>query len=252
MSDEDRSFTIMTYNVHRLIGTDRRTSASRIAEVIHSCRPDIVCLQELPGARVRPEVGGLCQNLVHELALLTAGERHYFLERERWGKVVLSRFPMRLVQAGGLHPQNRYRTVVPRGVIWVEIDLFGQKLQVVNAHLGLTPRERNYQVRVLTGPEWLSHPDCRPPVVLCGDFNTLPSSTIHKRLKNALMDEQEKLKFGHKQFTFPSKLPMVRFDHVFVSPDLVVEDELIPRTRLTGVASDHLPLVVRLRLAVTP
>lgn len=115
MSDEDRSFTIMTYNVHRLIGTDRRTSASRIAEVIHSCRPDIVCLQELPGARVRPEVGGPCQNLVHELALLTAGERHYFLERERWGKVVLSRFPMRLVQAGGLHPQNRYRTVVPRG-----------------------------------------------------------------------------------------------------------------------------------------
>lgn len=137
-------------------------------------------------------------------------------------------------------------------MIWVEIDLFGQKLQVVNAHLGLTPGERNYQVRVLTGPEWLSHPDCRPPVVLCGDFNTLPSSTIHKRLKNALMDEQEKLKFGHNQFTFPSKLPMVRFDHVFISPDLVVEDELIPRTRLTGVASDHLPLVVRLRLAVTP
>lgn len=248
MSDKDLSFTVMTYNVHRLIGNDRHRSASRIAQVIDCYQPDIVALQELPGARSRPEEGGACQDLVHELALLVAARGHFNLERERWGNVVLSRFPMRLVRAGGLHPVTRYRTMVPRGVLWVEIELFGKKLQLVNTHLGLTPQERNSQAKVLTGPEWLSHPECRPPVVLCGDFNALPSSTIHKQLKNALMDEQEKLKFGHTQFTFPSTLPLVRFDHIFISPDLNVESELIPRSKLTGVASDHLPLVVKLRV----
>lgn len=252
MDKEDLSFTVMTYNVHRLVGNDRHCSASRIARVIHSLRPDIVALQELPGARVRPEVGGACQDLAHELALLADGGAHYCLERERWGNVVFSRFPMRLVSAGGLHPESRYRTMVPRGVMWVEIEVHGSKLQLFNTHLGLTPRERNYQAKVLTGPEWLSHPECRPPTILCGDFNALPNWTIHKRLKNALMDEQEKLKFGHTQFTFPSNLPMVRFDHIFVSPDLVVESELIPRNKLTGVASDHLPLMVTLRLSTQP
>ncbi|QXE86154.1 endonuclease/exonuclease/phosphatase family protein [Geomonas nitrogeniifigens] len=249
MPEKDLSFTVMTYNVHRLTGNDRHTSAARIAEVIETCQPDIVALQELPGARFRPEIGGACQDLAHELALVVRRDVHYHLERERWGNVVFSRFPMRLVRAGGLHPENRYRTMVPRGVMWVEIDLYGQKLQFVNTHLGLTPRERSYQAKVLTGAEWLAHPDCRPPVVLCGDFNALPSWSIHKRLRNALQDEQERLKFGHNQSTFPSSMPIVRFDHIFISPDLAVESELIPRTRLTAVASDHLPLVVKLRLA---
>ncbi|QWV96977.1 endonuclease/exonuclease/phosphatase family protein [Geomonas nitrogeniifigens] len=249
MPEKDLSFTVMTYNVHRLTGNDRHTSAARIAEVIETYQPDIVALQELPGARFRPEIGGACQDLAHELALVVRRDVHYHLERERWGNVVFSRFPMRLVRAGGLHPENRYRTMVPRGVMWVEIDLYGQKLQFVNTHLGLTPRERSYQAKVLTGAEWLAHPDCRPPVVLCGDFNALPSWSIHKRLRNALQDEQERLKFGHNQSTFPSSMPIVRFDHIFISPDLAVESELIPRTRLTAVASDHLPLVVKLRLA---
>jgi len=249
MSHKDCSFTIMTYNVHRLIGNDRHASAARIAQVIDCYQPDIVALQELPGARTRPEQGGACQGLAHELALLVAVRRHFYLERERCGNVIFSRFPMRLVRAGGLHPETRRRSIVPRGALWVEIEICGHLLQVVNTHLGLTPQERTSQVKVLTGPEWLQHPDCRPPVVLCGDFNALPSSSIHKRLKNALKDEQESLKFGHTLWTFPSHLPMVRFDHLFTSPELVVENVQIPQTKLTRVASDHLPLVVRLRVA---
>ena len=66
--------------------------------------------------------------------------------------------------------------------------------------------------------------------------------------QRALSDEQESLSFGHTQWTFPSHYPMVRFDHLFVSPDLGVESLQIPQTKLTRVASDHLPLVVKLRV----
>lgn len=249
MAQEECTFTFMTYNVHRLIGNDRHSSPSRIAEVIETYQPDIVALQELPGARFRPEVGGCAQALAHELALLETSRRLCYSERERWGAVVLSRFPMRLVRAGGLQPETRRRTIVPRGVIWVEIEVCGQPLQVLNTHLGLTPPERASQVKVLTGPEWLLHPDCRPPVILCGDFNVLPGSTVHKRLKTVLNDEQEALAFGHTEWTFPSHYPVVRFDHLFVSPSIKVESVEIPQTKLTRVASDHLPLVVKLRLS---
>ena len=249
MAPEECSFIIMTYNVHRLIGNDRHTSASRIAEVISTYHPDIVALQELPGARLRPEEGGTCEDLAHELALLETTRDLIFTERERNGNVVLSRFPMRLVRAGGLHPETRRRSVVPRGVLWVEIDVCGHALQVVNTHLGLTPPERSSQVKVLTGPEWLGHPDCRAPVILCGDFNALPSSTVHKLLKSAMNDEQKSLSFGHTEWTFPSHYPIVRFDHLFVSPMLRVESVQIPQTKLTRVASDHLPLVVKLHVS---
>ena len=246
----DCSFTIMTYNVHRLIGNDRHTSALRIAQVIDSHQPDIVALQELPGARFRPEEGGTALDLAHELAQLESAAGLPFMERERCGNVVLSRYPMRLVRAGGLHPETRRRSAFPRGVLWVEIEICGCLLQVVNTHLGLTPPERSSQAKVLCGPEWLKHPDCRHPVVLCGDFNALPSSAVHKKLKEALNDEQESLGFGHTEWTFPSHYPLVRFDHLFVSPDLSVESLQIPQTKLTRVASDHLPLVVKLRVGV--
>jgi endonuclease/exonuclease/phosphatase family metal-dependent hydrolase len=249
MTKKECSFSIMTYNVHRLIGNDRHTSAARIAQVIELYRPDIVALQELPGARFRPEEGGTSQDLAHELALLEESRHLTFVERERCGNVVLSRFPMRLIRAGGLHPETRRRSIVPRGVLWVEILIDGHAVQVVNTHLGLTPPERSSQVKVLSGPEWLQHPDCRAPVILCGDFNALPSSTVHRRLKSVLNDEQESLSFGHTEWTFPSHHPIVRFDHLFVSPDLKVEGVQIAQTKLTKVASDHLPLIVKLRVA---
>jgi len=248
MPQKDCSFTIMTYNVHRLIGNDRHTSALRIAQVIDAHQPDIVALQELPGARFRPEEGGASLDLAHELAQLEAERRLVFMERERCGNVVLSRFPMRLVRAGGLHSVSSRRSIYPRGVLWVEIEIGGHMLQVINTHLGLTPPERSSQVKVLCGPEWIQHPECRPPIILCGDFNALPSSAIHKRLKDSLNDEQASLSFGHTEWTFPSHYPLVRFDHLFVSPDLNVESVQIPQTKLTRVASDHLPLVVKLRV----
>jgi len=249
MVKEACSFTFMTYNVHRLIGNDRESSPSRIAEVIETYKPDIVALQELPGARFRPEVGGCAQALAHELALLETSRRLQYSERERWGAVVLSRFPMRLVRAGGLLPQNRRRSIVPRGVIWVEVDICGRAVQVVNTHLGLTPPERASQVKVLAGPEWLQHPDCRSPIILCGDFNTFPNSSVHRRLKSVLNDEQEALTLGHTEWTFPSHYPVVRFDHLFVSPSIKVESVEIPQTALTRVASDHLPVLVKLRFS---
>jgi endonuclease/exonuclease/phosphatase family metal-dependent hydrolase len=43
---------ILTYNVHRCLGTDGRLSPARIADVIAAYEPDVVALQELDVGRV--------------------------------------------------------------------------------------------------------------------------------------------------------------------------------------------------------
>lgn len=48
---------IVTYNVHRCVGNDRRLDVPRIAAVLAALNPDIVALQELDvgaGARTTP------------------------------------------------------------------------------------------------------------------------------------------------------------------------------------------------------
>ena len=44
---------LMTYNVHRCVGVDRKLDIDRVADVIAACRPDVVALQELDVGRAR-------------------------------------------------------------------------------------------------------------------------------------------------------------------------------------------------------
>jgi endonuclease/exonuclease/phosphatase family metal-dependent hydrolase len=46
--------------------------------------------------------------------------------------------------------------------------------------------------------------------------------------------------------TFFGRLPVRRIDHVFVSPSLHPGAIQVPRTHLTRMASDHLPLLADL------
>ena len=49
--------------------------------------------------------------------------------------------------------------------------------------------------------------------------------------------------------TFPSPLPVLRIDHLFVSPEIKVTDVFAPFDPLTRLASDHLPLVMDFTVA---
>ena len=44
---------ILTYNVHRCVGSDRRLDVGRVAAVIAELEPDLVALQELDVGRAR-------------------------------------------------------------------------------------------------------------------------------------------------------------------------------------------------------
>jgi len=235
---------VMTYNVHGCRGMDGHLSCERIARVIAAARPDIVCLQELDVGR--PRSGGIDQ--AHRIARALEMDMHFHaamrVEEEQYGNAVLTPWPMRVLRAGRL---DGPATAEPRGAIKVEITTGNGPVIVVATHLGLGPQERRRQARALVSDGWLDVPGDRP-LILCGDFNTLPGSPIHRLFARRLPDAQRSGP-GRPRPTFPGRLPSARIDHVFVDPRLGVTNVTVPRSALAQAASDHLPLVVDLDLA---
>lgn len=242
---------VMTYNVHSCVGMDGKIDAERIARVIARARPDVVALQELDVGRIR--TFGVDQ--AHLIARYLKMEFHFHpalhLEEERYGDAILTHLPYRLVKAGALPGLADKPQLEPRGALWLEIDLHGRGVQVINTHLGLYPRERAAQVEALLGSEWLGHEQCRGPVILCGDLNASPSSPVCRGLGGPLRDAQVVAPRHRPQSTFPSRLPSMRIDHIYLSPGLEVSRIEVPASELARVASDHLPLVAEIRIQAT-
>ncbi len=244
---------VMTYNVHGCVGVDGKLDVGRIAAVIGQARPDIVALQELDVGRARS--GGIDQ--AHAIATRLGMSFHFnaalSVQEERYGDAILTALPQSLVKSGPLPTPPPLRRLEPRGALWVQIETDGGPLQAINTHLGLVPQEQKTQVAALIGRGWLAHPDCREPTILLGDFNATRRYAAYRALAKRLRDVQSAPDKGKRPGrvvrTFPSRLPVLRIDHVFVSPGIEVTGVFAPDTALARVASDHLPLVVDLTIS---
>ena len=235
---------ILTYNVHRCVGADRKLDVGRIAEVIARLKPDIVALQELDVRRRR--TGHVDQ--AHEIAQRLAMTFHFHpaitVEEEQYGDAILTAYPERLVKAAARPGHPRVPQLEPRGALWLAVEIEGREVQIINTHLGLVPREQQIQARALAGPEWLGDPACRAPAILLGDFNATATSVVYRTLVARMRESRRCAVRRAPSTTFPAPLPVLRIDHVFVSDGIGVDYVFAPYDALTRVASDHLPLVV--------
>lgn len=235
---------ILTYNVHRCVGTDRRLDVGRIARVIDSLEPDIVALQELDVGRARS--GGVDQ--AHEIAGHVEMTHHFnaalTVEEEQYGDAILTSLPERLVKAGPLPGLATRFQVEPRGALWIAVEIGGRWVQVINAHLGLVPREQQRQARALAGGGWLTRACAEGPVILLGDFNATRTSVVYRTLAQNLGDARRRAEKRLPSATFPSAFPLLRIDHIFVSRQIRVTRVEAPYDPATRLASDHLPLVM--------
>ena len=242
---------LMTYNVHRCVGTDRRLDVERVAEVIAAEKPDVVALQELDVRRARTK--GVDQ--AHRLAELLKMKSHFHpamaVEEELYGDAILTALPERKVKAEGLPLYTRIPGLEPRGALWVTVEVGGVPVQIINTHLGLVPQEQKRQAAALLGDKWMTHEAWTAPGILLGDFNASPYSATYRMLKAVLRDAQTRSAGWDKTptATFPSKFPFMRIDHVFLTKGLKTVGIHSPYGALARVASDHLPLVVDLEIS---
>jgi len=234
-----RTIRVATYNIHRARGLDGRTNPARIADVIRSIDADVIALQEVIGA------GGASAGQAAEIGALVgmgwvmASARH--LRGCLFGNVVLSRHPIRH------HAQYdiSWKTCEPRNCHRVDVALGDDTLHLYNVHLGTAFLERRYQARRLSAILH-DHRIGRPKIVL-GDFNEwmkgLATDMLSERLQS--IDLRRHLR---RRRTYPGVFPVLHLDHIYYDGLVEVVKVEMPRTRLSLMASDHLPLVAELKV----
>ena len=237
---------ILTYNVHRCVGKDRKLDVARIADVIAAHDPDIVALQELDVGRARTNNVDQAHDLAQRLEMVSHFHPAFAVEEELYGDAILTSLPERVVQAAPLPGYDRWSHVVePRGALWLAVDVgAGVEVQIINTHLGLIPHEQQIQADALAGGSWTEHPLFAGPAILLGDFNATAASVVYKRLTKRLRDARQLApKPRQPTTTYPASLPVLRIDHIFVSDQIQVDGLFAPYEPVTRMASDHLPLV---------
>ena len=88
--------------------------------------------------------------------------------------------------------------------------------------------------------------------MLCGDFNTMPNSPAYRQITGVMIDAQRAVPQHRAQKTWFGPYPLQQFDYIFLSPGIEAVAARVPRSELAQVASDHLPLIVDLRLPPRP
>jgi len=226
------TFTIASYNIHKCAGLDGRVDLDRIAGVLQEIDADLVGLQEV----FRPQALDLADRLGVQMAMGTTRER----DGLPYGNAVLTRLAIRSSRTFDLSRPARE----PRGGIRLDLRMTdGGLLHVFNVHFGLKIRERAEQVRMLVR-EHILHDELTGPRVVLGDLNEWFwfRGPVGRALRREL--------HGHRiRRTHPAPLPLFPLDRIYWDRNLAAEGFRVHRSRLARVASDHLPVVARLRLA---
>ena len=81
---------LLTYNVHRCVGVDRKLDVARIVGVIAEHEPDIVCLQELDVGRARTGHVDQARSIADGLAMTFHFNAAMKVEAEQYGDAILT------------------------------------------------------------------------------------------------------------------------------------------------------------------
>ena len=243
---------VVSYNIHRAIGVDRRFRPERVIRILSAYDADIVLLQEVDEGVPRSRE----LNLGRELAL-ALGYPHFAighnvaLRKGRYGNATLSRHPILRERNIDLTIGFRKR----RGCQHTRVLVFGpggrkRRLEVFNLHLGLSARERKQQVSILSRSRELAGLPNQVPCLVGGDFNDwrmLLEPAFREDLRFGSATERPHLLTGAIR-TFPSFFPQGALDRIYYRGGLRLQGARRCRLALSRVASDHLPVIADFEL----
>ena len=223
---------VATYNTHAAVGADRKRDPSRIIRVVRELDADIIGLQEVDSRTNPGSEWDQFEYYAEEYGFHAVPGPNLVTGRGNYGNLLLARLPVRSFAYHDLS----VRSFEPRGAIDARIEAGGTLLRVVVTHLGLRRRERQRQLERLYQ---LTREEL-DPVLFLGDFNVFST----RELKAAGFEVPR----GRAPRSYWSKLPLFALDRILTIPESVVEDVHVHRSALARIASDHLPVIGKLRL----
>ena len=232
---------VATYNIHKGVqglGPQRRLEIHNLGHAVEQLDADIVCLQEVRKLHRKeaqyfsqwpdmPQADFLAPEGYEAVYRTNAVTRH-----GEHGNAMLSRWPVLSHQ----HEDMSDHRFEQRGFLHSEVSLHERTVHVLVVHLGLIRASRARQVAQLQRYMEREIPQSAP-VVLAGDFNDWGNSVQHSLAESGLVAFDDS-----QAATFPSRLPLVQLDYVYAR-GLQPLGLTVPRGRIWGRMSDHLPLI---------
>lgn len=240
---------IVTYNVHKCRGLDRRVRPARIASVLREVDADIIALQEVLSVGGAAREMDQARFIAEELGYAYCIGENRRLAGGAYGNVILSRLPWRHVHNYDITWRGRER----RGCLRVDIEANGGDrttstlLHLFNVHLGTAYIERRHQARQLVGDRILGNAELTGVRVVLGDFNEWTKGLATRLLTEQLESADVRTHLRSPR-TYPGALPLVHLDHIYFDPALELQQLTLHKSLTALVASDHLPLVADFRV----
>jgi endonuclease/exonuclease/phosphatase family metal-dependent hydrolase len=243
---------ILSYNIHRAIGVDRRFRPDRIVKIVTHHQPDVVLLQEVDEGAPRSREKDLAREFAGILDYPHYAVGHNVsLRRGRYGNATLSRHPILRERNIDLTVDSRKRRGCQHASIRVTSVLgHVHDLEVFNLHLGLSARERARQVGLLVRSGEFSGLDRRLPCLIGGDFNDWRSllHPIFTEILDFRCATQHDYGYNGAIRTYPSFSPTGGLDKIYYRGPLRMLAARSCRLRVSRVASDHLPVIAEFDL----
>lgn len=230
-TDKAVDVRLVTYNIYAM-----RMSTAALTAVVTECRPDVLCLQEMPRflfwrRRLRrfAAATGLRVASGHAragaVAVLVGPRVEVFAASA-------TRLPLRL---------GRHR----RGVATALLEVSGQRFAVASVHMSLYAAERAAHLpRIRSAAEQYG-----VPAVIAGDLNETDTGAVWRELAARYQDGYASAPEGHAE-TYSAARPHKRIDGVFADQSFEVAGCGVPDIAGIADASDHRPVIARLRFPV--
>jgi endonuclease/exonuclease/phosphatase family metal-dependent hydrolase len=243
---------ILSYNIHRAIGVDRRFRPRRVLDVLAHHDADVVLLQEVDDGAPRSRELDLARLISEELDYRYYAVGHNVtLRKGRYGNATLSRYPILRERNIDLTIGARKR----RGCQHTTIRLTrnggrAPEVEVFNLHLGLSSRERARQVGLLAHSSEFAGLDPTRACVVGGDFNdwTLRLDPIFTEILDFRCATRRDSPYNGTFRTYPSFSPTTGLDRIYFRGPLRRLAARTCRLGVARVASDHLPVVAEFEL----
>lgn len=244
---------VLSYNIHRAIGVDRRFRLERIASILEHHSPDVALLQEVDDGAPRSRELDLARELAKMLDYGHFAVGHnVYLRRGRYGNATLSRYPIVRernidLSVGVKKRRGCQHTTIEASKVAGHV----HRLEVFNLHLGLSAQERARQLGLLAKSSELKGLDPQEACIVGGDFNDW-RSLLHPVFLDILdfrcaTHTGEEYNGGLR--TYPSFSPRGGLDRVYYRGPLRAHHAAACRLAVSKVASDHLPVIVDFELS---
>lgn len=227
---------VVSYNIHKAFGTDRKRNPLRILNVLEEVDADIVVLQEAD-RRFGKRESALPSFLIEQHTNYRAVPLDVQRDSMGWhGNAILVREGITVRHHDIIHIPY----LEPRGVVSATLGIGTQELSVFGMHLDLSGLWRARQARAIAELAYC-HQQLRP-TLLAGDLNEWrANSGCHKEFSRhfSILD------CGR---SFHSLRPLGKLDRIMHCERVRAVDWGVHHSALAQKASDHLPVWARFEL----